>query len=93
MNQTIAIVDYEQNGNCEHCGRVLKHCIRISDGRIVGATCFDKIITKPRTYRGKKYRIGAENVIRYARIVAKYNAEAMQSRFGISPHMLVFEAA
>lgn len=68
--ETIAIQGYEKNGTCEHCGRSLIHCIRIDDGRLVGATCFDKILTKPRRYFGKAYRIGQENVIRLAKMAA-----------------------
>lgn len=86
---TIAIVGYEQQGNCAHCGRALKHCIRISDGRIVGATCFDKVMTKPKKYQGKSYRIGSENVIRYAKL-AEFG-KLVQA--GIPLHCLIFEVA
>ena len=86
---TITITGYEQEGYCEHCGRALKHCIKIDDGRIVGATCFDKIITKPKTYNGKPYRVGTENVIRYAKIAES----GKLTRHGISAHQLTFEAA
>lgn len=93
MKNEIAIVGYEQDGHCEHCGRALRHCIRISDGRLVGATCFDRVLTKPRVYQGKAYRVGSDAIIRYAKIVAFYTTEAASRRFGVEPHMLRFEAA
>lgn len=86
---TISITGYEQEGHCEHCGRPLKHCIRIDDGRVVGATCFNKILTKPRMYYGKPYRIGEENVVRYAKLVELGKLE----RAGLTARDLVFEAA
>jgi len=90
--ETISIVGYEENGHCEHCGRALRHCIRISDGRLVGATCFDKKLTKPRRYQGKNYRIGAENVIRYAKMAQFWSPERMRMS-GASPSQLDFELA
>lgn len=93
MNGKIEICGYEQDGYCEHCGRALKHCIRIDDGRIVGATCFDKIMTKPLCYQGRKYRAGAENVIRYAKLRSKYNADALMRNFGLTAAHFVFDAA
>jgi len=85
----IEIAGYEQEGHCEHCGRALKHCIRLGDGRIVGATCFDKVLTKPRLYFGKPYRVGAENVIRRAKIAEL----GRLARYGMTARDLVFEAA
>ncbi len=55
----ISIVGYESDCNCEHCGRALRHGIRLSDGRLVGATCLDKKLTKPRLHQGKSFRFGA----------------------------------
>ncbi len=89
---TIAIVGYEQEGHCEHCGRALKHCIRISDGRIVGATCFDKKLTAPRTYQGKNYRIGSEGVVRLAKI-AQYVPAHNWGRYGVAAHNFDFTVA
>lgn len=68
---TLTITGYEHDTNCEHCGRKLVHGIEINNGLIVGATCFDKLLTKARLYQGKKYRIGSENVIRLAKIAEK----------------------
>lgn len=91
---TISIIGYEQEGHCEHCGRALKHCIRISDGRIVGATCFDKKLTKPRIDRftKKSFRIGAENVVRYAKMAQFWSADRM-AREGVHDWMLEFDQA
>ena len=91
--KTIQIVGYEQEGNCEHCGRSLKHCIRISDGRIVGATCLDKQITKPKIYNGKRYRVGSNQIIRMARIIERYSLSDAGRMYGIYGSSLTFELA
>jgi hypothetical protein len=85
----LEIAGYEQDGKCEHCGRNLTHCIKLSDGRIVGATCFDKKMTQAKIYEGKKYRIGAEKVIYYA----KLREFGKLAKAGIPAHCLVFDAA
>ena len=89
---TLAITGYEQEGRCEHCGRALKHCIRISDGRIVGATCFDKKLTQPRVSGGKKYRVGSQWIIRLAKIAQFVPADKWSTRYGVSAYHMVFEA-
>ncbi|WP_268797546.1 hypothetical protein [Pseudomonas huanghezhanensis] len=91
MNQ-ISIVGYENDCNCEHCGRALKHGIKLSDGRIVGATCLDKKLTMPRVYQGKKFRFGAEFIVRIAKVVEQYSPTSW-SRFGVSASSATFEAA
>lgn len=91
-NDTITITGYTTDCNCEHCGRNLKHGIRIDDGRVVGAQCLDQVMTKPKVWSGKSYRIGKENVIRYARLRAKYNDSGL-ARFGIYSDMLTFQKA
>lgn len=92
MSQQISITGYEQDCNCEHCGRPLKHGIRISDGRIVGATCLDKKLTQPKMYHGKKYRLGAELIIRAAKVV-QWKQPSEWSRYGVSAATIQFEAA
>lgn len=91
---TIEIMGYETDCNCEHCGRPLKHGIRISDGRVVGAICLDKKLTVPRIERftGKKYRLGAEFIIRAAK-VCQFYAPASWPRFQINAESLSFTAA
>ena len=89
---TIEIVGYEEDCNCEHCGRALRHGIRISDGRTVGATCLDKKLTLPKVYQGKKFRLGAELIVRAAK-VAQFYAPHAWSRFGVSASTMQFEAA
>lgn len=89
---SLTITGYEQDGNCEHCGRPLVHCIRLADGRVVGATCFDKKLTKPRLYRGKNYRVGAEGVIRLAKI-AQFVPASRWDIHGVSASLFKFEAA
>jgi len=91
MNQ-ISIVGYESECSCEHCGRSLKHGIKLCDGRIVGATCLDKKLTMPRLYQGKKFRFGAEFIVKIAKVVQFYSP-ANWSRFGVSASSATFEAA
>ncbi len=90
--EMVAITGYEQDGWCEHCGRKLRHCIRISDGRIVGATCFDKKITKPKVYQGKPYRVGSQHIIHTAKVVQFRSADKW-SRYGVSANTIQFEVA
>lgn len=92
MSNQIAIVGYEQECNCEHCGRPLKHGIRISDGRVVGATCLDKKLTLPKVYQGKKYRLGTELIIRAAKC-AQFVAPHNWGRYGVNNFTMQFEAA
>jgi hypothetical protein len=87
----ITIVGYEQQTRCEHCGKPLKHGIRVSTGQIVGADCFDKHITKAKIYSGKKYRIGAEKVRELAKAAQFWSAER-RAIAGLHPHLFVFEA-
>jgi predicted amidophosphoribosyltransferase len=87
----IEIVGYEQEGECEHCGRPLKHCIRIDDGRIVGATCLANKMTKAKVYNGRKYRVHAEDVIKAAKLRARYTLQSLLAR-GYSHGQFTFEA-
>lgn len=92
MNQgSISIVGYEENSKCEHCGRALLHGIRISDGRVVGATCLDKKITKAKVYKGKKYRIGHELIVQAAKVV-QWKQPHEWGRYGVSAGTIQFEA-
>lgn len=87
----INIVGYETDCNCEHCGRHLKHGVRISDGRVVGATCLDKKITQPKVYQGKKYRLGAEKIINAAK-VSQFISPDQWLRYGVNTETLRFQA-
>lgn len=85
------IVGYEKDCNCEHCGRVLTHGIKLADGRIVGATCLDKKMTAPKVYQGKSYRLGSEFIIKAAKVAQFYEASKW-SRFGVNSKSMEFEA-
>lgn len=88
----VAISGYEQDGICEHCGRTLKHCIRISDGRIVGAACLDKQITKPRVRDGKPFRFGAKHIVHMAKVV-QFAPANRWSAYGVNQTSIEFECA
>jgi hypothetical protein len=89
----LIITGYDEDCHCEHCGRALRHGIRISDGRVVGAQCFDKVLTKARKYNGKTYRVGHENIVRYAKIAEFHSLEAGERRFGVGIYQRTFEQA
>lgn len=89
---TLKITGYEQDCNCEHCGRHLVHGIRLSDGRVVGATCLDKKLTLPKVYQGKKYRLGSELIIKAAK-VAQFKSHDQWPRYGVNDHTMTFESA
>ena len=90
---TLRITGYDTDTVCECCGKKLVHGIRLSDGRAVGAQCFSKVLTKPKTYSGKTYRLGAEKIIEYAKAAQYYTPAEAGRQFGIYPHMLTFQSA
>lgn len=89
---TITITGYEQDTKCEHCGRKLVHGIIISDGRVVGATCLDKKLTKAKIYHGKKYRLGAELIVKAAKVV-QWKQPKDWLTYGVSEATITFESA
>jgi hypothetical protein len=90
---TLTITGYDTDTVCECCGKSLVHGIRLADGRTVGAQCFNKVLTKPLTYSGKTYRLGAEGIIKYAKVAEYYTPAEGGRRFGIYPDMMVFKSA
>jgi hypothetical protein len=90
---TLTITGYDNDTVCECCGKKLVHGIRLADGRVVGAQCFNKVLTKPLSYGGKNYRVGAENIIRRAKARQFYSAGAAAERFGFYPSDFVFQSA
>lgn len=89
---TLTIIGYEQDGICQHCGRTLKHCVKINDGMIVGADCFDKKMTKAKTYQGKAYRLGAEKIRELAKVAQFWSAQR-QVLAGYYPAHFNFQSA
>ena len=77
------IQGYETVCNCDHCGRSLKHGIKLSDGRIVGAMCLDKQITKPLERNGKKYRLGSDYIIKSAKVIERVSPQYW-STYGVN---------
>jgi hypothetical protein len=76
MAQRITITGYFQTGCCMHCGRELLHCVQ-TDAGTFGAACFGKRVTKPRTYRGKAYRLSTDAVISLARTAHRLTSEQL----------------
>ena len=91
-NVTLTISGYTQNCNCEHCGRRLKHGVKLSDGRVVGAQCLDKQLSAPRIRNGKKFRFGAQHIIKIAKVVELKSPDHW-GRYGVNKISTEFEAA
>jgi len=91
MTTLIYIVGYEEDCMCAHCGRKLKHGIKISTGEIVGADCFDKQLTKARVSGKKKYRFGAAHIIHIAKVV-EYKNPSQWELYNVSQSATKFEA-
>lgn len=77
------IQGYQTECNCQHCGRLLKHGIVLSDGRIVGATCLDKKLTQPFIHNGKKYRLGTDYIVKAAKVIQRVD-QAHWFNYGVS---------
>lgn len=82
----ICVSGYYQGGECTHCGRELKHCV-VTDHGVFGAACFVNKVAKPKTYNGKKYRLGTDSIISLAKMARD------PARHGIGSHQLTFEQA
>lgn len=66
----ITITGYETDCNCEHCGRKLKHGIKIEQNgmiKTVGAQCLTNDMTQPQEYQGRKYRLPVSDIIEKAK--------------------------
>lgn len=92
MTTKITIIGYEREGHCDHCGRELVHCIKLDDGRVVGATCFDKKMTKPVKVAGRSFRIGSSGIIERAK-VAQFANPNKWSQYGMTDDHFTFEKA
>lgn len=93
LTATLTITGYDTDTVCECCGKKLVHGIRLADGRTVGAQCFNRVLTKPLTYSGKTYRVGAENIIRRAKVREFYSSVVAAQRFGFYSSDFIFECA
>jgi hypothetical protein len=68
----VQIVGYQEMCNCDHCGRNLKHGIKLSDGRTVGSVCLVNKISLPRKNGGKTYRVSSSFAIYLAKMTEHY---------------------
>jgi len=78
----LIITGYEQEVHCEHCGRHLKHGVRLADGRVVGADCFVKMVA-PKYYKGKKVRTTASWIRDVAKVV-QFVSPDNWARYGVN---------
>lgn len=89
----ISISGYQNECICQHCNRNLKHGIVLSDGRIVGATCFATKLTEPKTDRNnKKYRDKPDTIIHLAKLM-QYRDSDYHYRLGYMPSSFQFSLA
>ncbi|MBR8475805.1 hypothetical protein [Burkholderia cenocepacia] len=72
---TITINGYEQDCNCEHCGRPLKLGVVTDAKGTIGADCFVKLIARNTKRYSGNGKPGAERVREYALIVARGTAD------------------
>ena len=64
----LKIAGYKRETHCDHCGRALLHGIILADGRVVGATCLTRKMTKPHVYMGRTWRTRETDAVRYAKL-------------------------
>jgi len=86
----VTITGYEESGKCDHCGRSLKHVIKLSNGQLVGSTCFANLMTEPKIHMGRKYRVSPTTVRELAQVAEFWSADK-QSRNGYSAASFLFE--
>lgn len=92
MANQIAITGYEPECECEHCGRKLQHGVKTDALGIIGADCFNKLITADRRKFSGNGKPGASLVRDMAKIRERYSDEGMR-RLGRYPHHFIFELA
>ena len=92
MTNTLTIIGYEMDDFCSHCGRKLVHCVNTAEMGLIGADCFNKLITA----NTKKYSGNGKPGASLVRDMAKLRdrvSDAGLSRYGRAPHHFVFEMA
>jgi hypothetical protein len=96
MSNIITIVGYDHDSNCEHCGRKLKHGIKVEQNgliRTVGAMCLSNDMTLPQEYQGKKYRLPVDEIINKAKWLESKNWEWLVKWRGFTYSQIQFQAA
>lgn len=83
---TLSIVGYEKDVNCQHCNKFLKHGIRLDNGQVVGAACFENQLTIEKVYQGKKFKMGTQAIIKLAKIAEYVSPAEWSRRYGVSAH-------
>lgn len=89
---TITILGYERECYCDHCGRALQHGVKVSGLGVIGADCFNRLITADRKRFSGNGKPGAPYVRTLAKLKERDSA-AQLSRMGYGPHHFVFEVA
>ena len=86
----VMIVGYEQECNCEHCGRPLKIGVKVTSIGTIGADCFNKMIVSDR----KRFSQGKPGAS-YLRELAIRSAKdpAALSRMGYRSDQFCFDIA
>jgi len=92
MANEIQIIGYVSEARCDHCGRALRHGIRIDDGRTVGASCLANVLTAPRRHAGKAYRYAPATVVDLAK-VAEFAPAHLWANYGFNTASATFLAA
>ena len=87
----VMIVGYEQECNCEHCGRPLKIGVKVTSIGIIGADCFNKMIVSDRKRFSGNGKPGAPYLRELA--IRSMKSPEYLSRRGYSSAIFDFEIA
>lgn len=86
----IKIEGYEENSVCGHCGRELRHGIKVSNGLIVGASCLaNKIAGKKVKASGEEYSVSPSRIIDMAK-VCQFVDPSKWSMYGVNQSAITF---
>lgn len=89
---TLTIIGYDQDDECQHCGRKLVHCVNTAEMGVIGADCFNKLIAADTRRFSGNGKPGAP-LIRDMAKMREFNTPARLEALGRYPHHFVFEVA
>lgn len=80
---TLTIIGYEQETQCEHCGKPLKHGIKTAEIGVIGADCFVKMVDR-------RLHAVSSSTIRDLAKWREYASEAKRLNNGMRPDVFIF---
>lgn len=88
----LTIIGYEQECSCDHCGRSLKHGIKVGGLGTIGADCFNKMIKADRKKFSGNGKPGASYIRMLAKLKERDNPQTLRN-LGYGDWSFTFEAA